>query len=238
MTCFITNVRMKENIINQEYYHQIPSLCHFESLSFKQPITFFVGENGSGKSTLLEAIAINYGFNPEGGSRDYYFSTKTTHSLLYQDIIVSKSVKKATDGFFLRAESFYNTATYLEGLERMSYDEYGGKSLHNQSHGESFINLINGRFRGNGLYILDEPEAALSPQRQLSLLVAMNELIHQQSQLIIATHSPILLSMPNSEIYEFSQDGIQKIEYEESSAYQITKMMMNDKDKMLKHLFE
>ncbi|MFV0393725.1 MAG: AAA family ATPase [Coprobacillaceae bacterium] len=185
-------------------------------------------------------MAINYGFNPEGGSLNFTFNTHDSHSLLFEDITLVKTGKRVKDGFFLRAESFYNVASYLDGIVGDSYmdlSEYGDRSLHEQSHGESFYNVIANRFRGKGLYILDEPEAALSPQRQLALMVILEELIQDGSQFLIVTHSPILLAMRNSIIYSFDNDYISEIKYEETEPYKITKMFIENKDNILDKLF-
>lgn len=202
-------------------------------ITLNKPVTFLVGENGTGKSTLIEAVAIAMGFNAEGGSRDFYFNTRNTHSELYKYLQLVKSVRP-TDGFFLRAESFYNTASYLE--ENSTLLRYGGVSFHEQSHGESFLSLVINRFDGNGLYILDEPEAALSPQRLMSLLVAIDELVKANSQFIIATHSPILMAYPNAEILQFTEYGIDKVSYRETEHYKITKQFIDTPERMIKYL--
>lgn len=204
-----------------------------EHLEFRKPVTFFVGENGTGKSTLLEAIAVASGFNPEGGSRDFSFSTKSSHSDLHQFITPIRT-GYPQDGFFLRAESFYNAATYLD--ENSDLLRYGGISLHKQSHGESFLSLITNRFEGSGLYILDEPEAALSPHRLLSLLVAIDDLVKNDSQFLIATHSPILMSYPKAEVLELSVDGIRTVSYKETEHYKLTKQFIDAPEQMLKYL--
>ena len=203
------------------------------SLNLEKPVTFFVGENGTGKSTLIEAIAVAMGFNGEGGSRDFFFSTQDTHSELCDYLTISKSVWPK-DGFFLRAESFYNTASYLE--QNSTLARYGGVSFHEQSHGESFLALAMNRFEGNGLYILDEPESALSPQRLMSLLVVINELVKNNSQFIIATHSPILMAYPDADILEFSEQGIHKVGYRETEHYKITKQFIDMPERMIKYL--
>lgn len=233
---YITSLKINWNKQEyKDYYNNINSLKNLNSLDFKKKITFFVGENGSGKSTLLEAIAVNYGFNPEGGSINYNFSTKSTHSSLADFLILSKGIR-AKDGFFLRAESFYNVASYVDDIG-VDLDGYGGKSLHEQSHGESFLTLINNRFRGNGLYLLDEPEAALSPQRQLSLLITINELVNNNSQFIIVTHSPILLGIDDACIYSFDNEGINQVTYEETESYNITKLFIENRKLLLKNLY-
>ena len=203
------------------------------SLTLEKPVTFFVGENGTGKSTLIEAIAVAMGFNGEGGSRDFFFSTQDTHSELCDYLTIGKSVWPK-DGFFLRAESFYNTASYLEQNSTMA--RYGGVSFHEQSHGESFLALAMNRFEGSGLYILDEPESALSPQRLMSLLVVINELVKNNSQFIIATHSPILMAYPDADILEFSEQGIHKVGYRETEHYKITKQFIDMPERMVKYL--
>jgi len=220
----------------------LPVIKYLKRLQFEKRVTFFVGENGSGKSTLLEAIAVKYGFNPEGGTKNFNFHTTETHSDLHKTLGFSKGVYQSKDGYFLRAESFYNLATEIERLDEQAafsprlIDSYGGVSLHNQSHGESFMSLILNRFGGNGIYILDEPEAALSPQKQLALLARIKALADKDSQFIIATHSPILLSYPDAEIYVFSDEGVFKTPYKETEHYIITKEFLNNPEKMLKYL--
>lgn len=225
-----------------EYPFALQAVKNLTTLPFHPKVTFLVGENGSGKSTILEAIAVAYGFNAEGGTRNFNFASRPTHSQLYQYLRLVKGVKRPQDGFFLRAESFYNVATNIDELDAASsgpplIDAYGGRSLHEQSHGESFFALFQHRFRGNGLYILDEPEAALSPSRQMALLARMRQLLNAGSQLIIATHSPIIMAYPDSWIYQI-QDGIKLVKYEETEHYQVTKAFLNDTRKMLNILLE
>lgn len=226
----------------------VKNLMQGGELKLTSPVTFLVGENGSGKSTLLEAIAVNYGFNPEGGSRNFNFNTYSSHSKLSNYLKLWKGAIRAKDGFFLRAESFYNVASYIEELDQIVAtsptikQSYGGKSLHEQSHGESFISLICNRFGGNGIYILDEPEAALSPSRQMSLLAKIGELVKNNSQFIIATHSPILMAYPNAQIFsldDIPQKGdIEQVEYKNTRHYQLTKRFLDNPEKMLKLLLE
>ena len=232
---YIKGIRLS-SIPHNEYPFNIPAVRHLKKtggITLDKPVTFLVGENGTGKSTLIEAVAIAMGFNAEGGSRDFYFNTRNTHSELYKYLQLVKSVRP-TDGFFLRAESFYNTASYLE--ENSTLLRYGGVSFHEQSHGESFLSLVINRFDGNGLYILDEPEAALSPQRLMSLIVAIDELVKKNSQFIIATHSPILMAYPNSEILQFTEAGIDKVSYRETEHYKITKQFIDTPERMIKYL--
>jgi predicted ATPase len=224
------------------YWRSIPAFRALGQLTFSRPVTFFVGENGSGKSTLLEAIAVNYGFNPEGGSRNFRFSTRDSHSELYKELRLVR-MGLPNDSFFLRAESFYNVATEVDSLSREGnpqafLDQYGGKSLHEQSHGESFLSLALHRFRGNGLYILDEPESALSPTGQMSLLCAIHRLAGENSQFIIATHSPILMACPGAAIYQIGQEGLEQVPYQQTQHYQITKSFLNNPQPLLKILLE
>lgn len=211
---------------------------NLDGLRLKSRVTFLVGENGTGKSTLLEAIAVNYGFNPEGGSKNFNFSTMPTHSTLHNYITLVKGIHKPKDGYFLRAESFYNLATEIEKIDPFLKEAYGGISLHGQSHGESFLSLIMNRFHGNGLYILDEPEAALSPTRQMALLARIYELERLNCQFIIATHSPILLAYPNSQIFVLTEENITLTPYMETEHYIVTKQFINNPSRMLEFLIE
>ena len=220
----------------EEYPFSIPALHELTSLTFHPDVTYFIGENGTGKSTLMEAIASAMGFNPEGGTKNSLFSTRETHSNLADFIKPGRSYKAARDGFFLRAESFYNLASYIDDVEYTG--SYGGKSLHGQSHGESFMALLTQKFRGNGLYLLDEPEAALSPSRQLSALAVIHKLVKNDSQFIIATHSPILMAYPNARIYLFSETGIREVTYEDTDHYRVARDFLNYREQMLRVLFE
>ena len=217
------------------YLNNIEALKNLESLEFHVPVTFFVGENGSGKSTLAEAIAATCGFNPEGGTINYNFSTYDSHSELCDAVRLVRGMKRPKWGYFLRAESFYNVATKEE-----EYSRYGGvpQEYHKQSHGESFLAVVQSNFRDSGLYILDEPEAALSPQRQLTLLLEIDRFARAGAQFIIVTHSPILLGLPGAEILSFDGGRIHPIEYEETDSYRITSMFINDRERLLSKLLE
>lgn len=241
---FITNYQL-DNRFEEAYLNQISALKNLKEFHFKKSVTFFVGENGSGKSTLLEAMAVASEFNPEGGSKNFNFQTADTHSSLYNQIHLTKGFRRPKDSYFLRAESFYNVATEVDRLEAIPTNDgssvveaYGGRSLHMQSHGESFLSLILERFFGNGLYILDEPEAALSPSRQMAILTKIHELVEKNSQFIIATHSPILLSYPNAEIVEIKENHVQLITYKECEHYVLTKQFLENPEKMLGYLLE
>ena len=246
MKQYIAEVMLDSEPLSEAYLKNIPAIKHLlkgNTIKFNSPVTFFVGDNGTGKSTLLEAIAVAYGFNAEGGSRNFSFSTNATHSDLFEHITLAKR-NFAKDGYFLRAESLYNVATNIEELDKQPaaapsiIESYGGVSLHNQSHGESFMTLVQKRFGGNGLYILDEPEAALSPSKLLTLLAEINRLVNQDSQFIIVTHSPILMAYPDAEILLFSKNGINNCKYEETEHFKITKSFLENPDRMMKYLFE
>ncbi|MDF2518397.1 MAG: family ATPase [Sphingobacterium sp.] len=221
------------------YPFNIASILNLSELRFRSPVTFIIGENGSGKSTLVEAIAINAGFNPEGGTKNFNFHTKDSHSELFKDLQIIRTAFRENDGFFLRAESFYNVATEVddifEGDQGALQKSYGG-SLHECSHGESFLNLMHRRFSGRGLYLLDEPESALSINSQLRLLTRMNQLVNNKSQFIIATHSPILLAYPDAEIYTVSELGLQQVDYEETEQFKLYRYFLNNYQKMVAEL--
>ncbi|KTE90405.1 AAA family ATPase [Desulfitobacterium hafniense] len=226
-----------------QYPFNLPAVRNLDTLALHPKVTFIVGENGSGKSTILEAIAVAYGFNAEGGTKNFNFSSRRTHSDLSKYVKVVKGTRTPRNGFFLRAESFYNFASNLDDLDsEMAFgppliNSYGGRSLHEQSHGESFFAVFLNRFSGDGVYILDEPEAALSPSRQMSMLSRMHELVGEGAQFIIATHSPIIMAYPDALIYQIADD-IEQVGYQETDHYQITRAFLNHPQKMLKLLLE
>ena len=222
------------------YPFNLPVVRDLDRLAFHPRVTFLVGENGSGKSTLIEALAVAWGFNAEGGSRNFNFSNRASHSPLHSHIRRVRSPVQPHDGYFLRAESFFNVQTEIERLDDEPgpggppiHRAYGERPLHEQSHGEAFFALFDNRFRGDGLYILDEPEAALSPQRQLSFLARLHELVLARSQFIIATHSPILLGYPDAWIYKASERGLERVDYEDTEHFQVTRNFLNRRQTFL-----
>lgn len=239
----VTLQRDKVDSFNR-YPFFLPAVRSLDQIDLHSKVTYFVGENGSGKSTLLEAIAVSLGFNAEGGSKNFRFGTRRSHSELHEYLRVAKGFRRPRDGFFLRAESFFNVATEIENLDAAPsfsppvINSYGGRSLHEQSHGESFLALMTERFRGQGLYILDEPEAALSPQRQLAVLSRIHDLVLDDSQFIIATHSPILMAYPDACIYQCGKDGISQISYEETEHFQVTRDFLSNPERSLRVLLK
>ena len=235
---YLKEISLKREMVEDfaAYPFCVPGVKKLKTLKFHPDVTFLVGENGSGKSTLIEAIAVGLGFNPEGGTKQSQFTTNRTHSELHRYLRLVRSFKKPGDEYFLRAESFYNLATFME--ETGYLRGYGGKSLHQQSHGESFMATLLHKLTGGGLYIMDEPEAALSPSRQMAALSAIHNLVEQESQFIIATHSPILLAYPRACIYQLDEDGIKKVAYEETEHYSVTRQFLNGYQQMLTILME
>jgi predicted ATPase len=242
---YLTAVRLKRHAVPgfDRYPFAIPAVRALDRLELYPKVTFLIGENGSGKSTLLEAIAVKWGFNAEGGTKNFNFATRESHSELKDYLVLERSKFRAHDGFFLRAESFYNVATEVDRLDqepgrRPFIDNYGGVSLHRRSHGEAFLALMNHRFQGDSLYLLDEPESALSPHRQMTALVLLHRLIADNCQFLIATHSPILLSYPDAWIYECDEFGIRRVAYEETAHYGVTRDFLNRPKVMLHHLLK
>ena len=242
---YLRSVAISKEIPKGNYLKDLPvvkNLTEMGSLSFSKNVTFFVGENGVGKSTMIEAIAVAMGFNPEGGTKNFNFATMESHSDLHTYMTMSRGFQRLRDGFFLRAESFYNVASNIDDMDKEMFggpkiiSSYGGVSLHKQSHGESFMALVENRFYGNGLYILDEPEAALSPMRQMRLMYLIKELEKKNSQFIISTHSPILMTYPGAEVLEVSDEGIKSVDYKETEHYMITKRFMDAPEKIIKEL--
>ena len=242
---YINEVRIGKEIPRDNYLRRLPVIRNLQkmgSLHFHKNVTFLVGENGVGKSTLIEGIAVAMGFNPEGGTVNFNFTTNNSHSELYRYLTVSRGYKRHRDGFFLRAESFYNVASNIDeldaepGLGGKLINSYGGVSLHKQSHGESFLALVENRFSGNGLYILDEPEAALSPMRLMRLMVCMQALVKDNSQFIISTHSPILMTFPDADVMEITEEGIRSVDYRDTEHFVVTKRFMDAPEKIVESL--
>lgn len=245
---FLIDIKLKRDKVEDfsQYPFCLNAIKSLDKLRLHPSVTYFVGENGSGKSTLLEAVAVAAGFNPEGGSKNFGFSTRSSHSILSDYIRLSRGIKKPKDGFFLRAESFFNVATEIEALDEddnpvagppiITY--YGGQSLHEQSHGESFMSLLLKRFSGKSLYILDEPEAALSPSRQMTMLARMHQLVAEGCQFIIATHSPIVMAYPDAQIFVLGEQSISETSYEDTEHYKITRQFLNNHTGMLTTLLD
>ncbi len=233
---YIRKMSLIDSPPKDSYLNRLPVVRHLaeHGIEFHKQVTFFVGENGSGKSTLIEALAISQGFNPEGGTKNFNFSTEDSHSELCDHLRVARGVIRPRDGFFLRAESFYNVATKEEEYSRGQ----GGvpQHFHEKSHGESFLALAQNSFRPNGLYLLDEPEAALSPQRQLTLLVEIDRCVREGAQFIIVTHSPILLGFPGAEILSFDDGPVHPCTYEETDSFKVTSMFINHREQVLRRL--
>lgn len=233
---FIQRMTIDWNRISEDsYLRKIEAVKDVDTLEFHKPVTFFVGENGSGKSTLLEAIAVAYGFNPEGGTKNYAFSTYDSHSELCEAVRIVKGIRRPKSGYFLRAESFYNVAT-----KEMEYADarHPSEKYHEKSHGESFLAIAQKYMRGEGIYLFDEPEAALSPQRQLTLLMDIYKCARGGAQFIIVTHSPILLGMPDADIYNFDGGEVQLCAYEDTDSYVVTEMFINNREYFLHRLLE
>ncbi|KJK42505.1 ABC transporter ATP-binding protein [Lentzea aerocolonigenes] len=237
---FIRQIRLDEIHDTHRYPFTLPVVQHLikNPIELTTPVTFLVGDNGAGKSTLVEAIAVAAGFNAEGGTQSFNFATKATESSLGDYLTLSWGTRKPRTGFFLRAESFYNVATEIDRIGQGIHASYGGKSLHERSHGESFMDLMTHRFGGRGLYVLDEPEAALSVKGCLTVLRRMHELVNEGSQFIIATHSPILLAAPNAQILEITDGEIDEVPYDAAEPVALTRNFLGEPDRFLRHLLD
>lgn len=233
-TGFLRHIELRRDQVPDwdVYPFSIPVVAQLERLTFSPQVTFLVGENGSGKSTLIEAIAILAGFNPEGGTKNFGSRLRPSESPLHQFLTLARGARRERSGFFLRAETMFNVSSEAE-----NYGDYGWETLHEKSHGEAFLWVTLNRFGDNGLYILDEPEAALSPQRQLSLLARMRQLVLGGSQLIISTHSPILMAYPGARILALGQAGIEETKYTDTEHYAVTRAFLQNPDRMLRDIF-
>jgi predicted ATPase len=243
---YVLSVKLRRDKIDsfEQYPFSLPVVRHLETLELHPAVTFLVGENGSGKSTLMEALAVAWGFNPEGGTKNFRFGTRASHSVLHEYLRLVKGVRRPRDGFFLRAESLFNLASEIEHLDEDPFggppiiDSYGHRSLHEQSHGESFFAVMMHRFGGHGFYVLDEPEAALSPSRQLAMLSRIHQLVKSRSQFVIATHSPMLMAYPNAWIYQIGADGMERVALEDTEHYVVAKRFLNDPHRQLERVLD
>jgi predicted ATPase len=227
-----------EPVDSDGYPFSIPAIRALTTLELDPHVTLFAGENGSGKSTLIEAIAVAAGFNPEGGGRNMRHATRESHSPLHEHLHLVHDGMGMRDGFFLRAESLHAIATHIDrDHDAKLLDSYGGVSLHEQSHGESFLAVALHRFGGKGLYILDEPEAALSVRGVLALIRRMHELVERGAQFIVSTHSPILLAYPGARLYVLDEQGIAETPWDETEVVDLTRSFLADRGRFLHYLF-
>jgi predicted ATPase len=245
MDRYVRQVKLRRDKIESfdVYPFSLPVVRHLDTLELHSAVTFLVGENGSGKSTLMEALAVAWGFNPEGGTKNFRFGTRASHSVLHEYLRLVKGVRRPRDGFFLRAESLFNLASEIEHLDAGPggppiINSYGYRSLHEQSHGESFFAVMVNRFGGDGFYVLDEPEAALSPSRQLAMICRIHQLVQKRSQFVIATHSPILMAYPNARIYQIGTGGLERVSLEDTEHFVVAKRFSNDPQQQLARLLE
>lgn len=232
------SARFGADIDLERHPYNVPAVRGMTTIDFHADVTFFIGENGAGKSTVLEAIALALGFNMEGGTKGVQLNSAQQLAPLAESLKLSRSYKAPRDGYFFRAESFHNVATYMDQVVPHYLGSYGGGFLHARSHGEAFMTVLLNKFKGRGLYLLDEPEAALSPNRQLAALSAIHRLVENDSQFIIATHSPILLAYPNAKILRFDGNGIAEVAYEDTEHFTITRDFLNHYPRRLEQLLK
>jgi predicted ATPase len=242
-TPFLTAVQLRRELVPsfETYPFNLPAIRGLDTLALHPSVTFLVGENGTGKSTLLEGIAVALGINPEGGSIHMHFETKPTHSVLGDAIGLHRTHRHMRDGWFLRAESFYNVATEIDRIQSEDggmLKSYGGKSLHGQSHGESFFSLFRNRFGGGGVYLLDEPEAALSPMRQLGFISMLHDLVRDGAQFIIATHSPMIITYPEAWTYVLGGEKIERVAHDETEHFRVAQGFMTNPERSLRVLLD
>lgn len=246
---YLRQIGLNRALPENTYWAKLPAVQHLaaQPLTLTRPVTLLVGENGVGKSTLIEAIAVRLGFNAEGGTKNFNFATRETHAALYDYLDLGRGPYRPRDGFFLRAESFYNVATNIDELDEGApvnlHDlpiiaRYGGRSLHEQSHGESFLALVRNRLGGQGMYVFDEPEAALSPTSLMELLGHIHRLEQADSQLVIATHSPVLMTYPGAQVLYIDETGIRPVDYRQTSHYQLTRRFLENPEPMYRLLWE
>jgi predicted ATPase len=222
----------------KDFPYDVPAVAAVEAMKLDAPVTLLAGDNGTGKSTLIEAFAEAIGFAPEGGELERSGELPPVPRPVLDGALrpVLERWSKPRNGYFLRAESFFNVARFVDGDSLFAPDLslYGGVALHQQSHGESFLALATNRFAGEGLYILDEPEAALSVSGALAVLAAIDRAARAGAQFIIATHSPILLACPGARIYELDESGFNECAYDALDVVRLTRGFLEDPERYLR----
>lgn len=236
MADFLRHLEIRHDTIADRsvYPFSIPALSQLDRLVFHPSVTFLVGENGSGKSTLIEAIAIKAGFNAEGGNKNFTTSLRPSESSLHAHVRLARGTKREVGGFFLRAETMFNVATEVEekGLDKLERGAW--EFIHEKSHGEAFLYVMQHRFHRKSLFVLDEPESALSPQRQLAALALIHQLVQDGCQFVIATHSPILMAYPDAHIFQLDPElGVRQVAYRETEHFVVTRAFLQNPEGML-----